>query len=38
MTTIDLTQIVNLLNQLLPLVIVLAILPMIFKMIEKAFS
>jgi hypothetical protein len=38
MATIDLTQITNLLNQLLPLIIVLAILPAIFKMIEKVLA
>jgi hypothetical protein len=38
MAQIDLSQIVNLLNQLLPLIIVLSILPLIFKMLEKAFS
>jgi hypothetical protein len=38
MATIDLTQITNLLNQLLPLIIVLAILPAIFKMIERVFA
>lgn len=35
MATIDLTQIVNLLQQLLPLIIVFALLPMIFRLIEK---
>jgi len=38
MAAIDLSQIVNLINQLIPLVIVFAILPMIFKMLERAFG
>jgi len=38
MATIDLTQVVNMINQLVPLIIVLALLPAIFKMIERAFG
>lgn len=38
MATIDLTQVINMINQLVPLIIVLAILPAIFRMIEKALG
>jgi len=38
MATIDLSSIVNLIQQLLPLIIVFAILPAIFKMLEKVFT
>jgi len=32
---IDLTQVINMINQLIPFIIVLAILPLIFRLIEK---
>jgi len=38
MAAIDLTQVVNMINQLVPLIIVLSLLPAIFKMLEKAFG
>jgi len=38
MAVIDLSQVVNMINQLIPLIIVLALLPMIFKLIEKVFA
>ena len=38
MSTIDLSQVINTINQLIPLLIVMAILPAIFRMLEKTLS
>jgi len=38
MAGLDLSSIVNMINQLLPLIIVLAILPAIFKLMERVFG
>jgi len=38
MATLDLSSVVNMLNQLIPLLIVLAILPAIFKLFERIFG